>query len=115
MASNFIQDGNVITLTSPSGGLLSGDARVIGNVFGVAAFDAAQTAPVEMVTVGVFELPKAAGAISQGARVWWDNALHVIKNASASGLFPVGVAVEAALDAGATVKVRFDGVGVVAV
>ena len=112
---NYVQPGDTITMTSPSGGLLSGDPVVIGNVFGIAAADAAQGDEVEIVTTGVFELAKSAGAISEGAVVWFDASGGTIENTTLGGLFAVGVAVKAALDADATCFVRLDGTAVVAV
>ena len=34
----FIQNGDVITVTTPAGGVASGDAVIVGNLFGIAAF-----------------------------------------------------------------------------
>ena len=111
---NYRQPGDTVTMTSPSGGLLSGDPVVIGAVFGIAAADAAQGDEVEIVTTGVFELAKSSGVIAEGAIVWFDTSGGTIENTTLGGLFPVGVAVKAALDADATVNVRLDGVAVVA-
>ena len=111
----FVQEGGTITLTSPTGGLLSGQGFVVGNIFAVAAYDAAEGAEVEGVTQGVFTLPKAAGIIAEGAKVWWDDANKVIENATGAGLFPIGVAVNGGGgDSAATVDVRLDGIAVTA-
>jgi predicted RecA/RadA family phage recombinase len=112
MAKNFRQPGETVTLTAPTGGVLSGDGFVVGNVFAVAAYDAVGGAEVEGTTVGVWTLPKATGVINEGARVWWDNSAKAVKAASATGLYPIGVAVAAAADA--TVDVRLDGIAVIA-
>ena len=112
---NYRQPGDTVTMTSPSGGLLSGDPVVIGNVFGVAAADAIEGAEVELVTTGVFELAKSAGVIAEGAIVWFDTSGATVENATSAGLYAIGVAVKAALDADATVNVRLDGAAVVAV
>ena len=92
---NFIQPGETITLTAPAvTGCKSGDLIVVGAIAGVAAYDAAAGDPVEVTTEGVFELPKAAGEINEGALVFWDNTTnHNVVNASSAGLFPIGVAV----------------------
>lgn len=111
---NFVQEGNTVTLTAPTGGVLSGAGVVVGNLFGVAAYDAIEDAEVEVQVVGVFTLPKGAGVINEGAIVWWNNTAKAVSNVTGAGYFPIGVAVEGALDAGATVKVRLDGVAVVA-
>ena len=96
MASNFVQDGNVVTLTAPSGGVLCGAGLVVGNLFGIATYDAAQDTEVEVAVTGVFTLPKAAGVINEGARVWWNDTAKAISNVTGAGYFPIGVAVEAA-------------------
>lgn len=68
----FIQNGNVITVTAPTGGVASGDGVIIGSLFGVAAFTAAEDQAVEIATCGVYVLPKNLTAvIAQGARVAW--------------------------------------------
>ncbi|BAQ17481.1 DUF2190 family protein [Methyloceanibacter caenitepidi] len=111
---NYLQPGDTITATSPTGGLSSGEGAVVGAIFGVAAFDAAQGDEVELATRGVFELPKSAGVIAEGARVWWDDSGKTVENASDTGLFPIGTCVGGAADAAATCKVRLDGVATVA-
>ena len=63
---------------------------------------------------GVFELPKASGQITEGARDWWSTPDGNIKNATGAGLFPIVTAVKAAVTSDTTVLVRLDGVAVVA-
>src|SRR5262245_55719103 len=113
---NFVQPGKVVTLTAPSGGVVSGQFVVIGAIAGVCAFDALQGKPVEVVTRGVFTLPKAAAsALTEGQRVWWDVSPGCIVNASGEGHFMVGTAAKAAGENDATCVVRLDGVATVAV
>ena len=112
---NYVQPGDTVTMTSPSGGLLSGDPVVIGAVFGIAAADAAQGDEVELVTTGVFELAKSAGAVGEGATVWFDTSGATIENTTLGGLFPIGVATKAADSGDATCFIRLDGTAVVAV
>lgn len=111
---NFVQDGNVLTLVVAQGGVSSGHPIIVGSIFGIAAHDALQYAEVEVHVVGVFDLPKAAGVVNQGARVWWDDTAKVVKNATGAGLFPIGVAVKDAGDTDTTCRVRLDGIAVVA-
>ena len=115
MAKNYVAPGETVTLTAPTGGVVSGQGVVIGNLFAVATGSAAEGAEFEAALTGVWSLPKAAGAIDAGARVWFDASAGTIKNASASGLYPVGTAVAAALDAATTCAIRLDGVAVTAV
>ena len=91
----FIQEGNIITVTAAAN-IASGDGVLVGGIFGVAAADAVAGEEVEIATVGVYELPKLSTAvIAQGDRVAWDAAANQI-NLPAVGLYPVGIATEAA-------------------
>jgi predicted RecA/RadA family phage recombinase len=115
MAKNYIQPGDVLTLTAPTGGVSSGDGVIVGNLFAVATGAAAEGAEFEGQMTGVWELPKAAGEILEGAAVWWDSGNGNIVNASSAGLFPIGAAVRHAETGDATVRVRLSGVPVTAV
>ncbi len=115
MAKNFVQPGKAINLTTPTGGVSSGDGFVVGNIFAVAAYDATQGEEVEGVVVGVFELPKSVGVINEGAQVWWDDSAKTVENASGAGLFPIGICVGGAASGDATCSVRLDGMAVAAV
>lgn len=107
---NFIQNGDSITVTAPSGGVTSGQSVLVGNLFGVAAFAAAENSDVEIATRGVFLLPKSITAvISAGTQVAWDAAAMQI-DLPDTGLYPIGVAIEAAGNGIAAVRVRLDGV-----
>ena len=103
---NFVQNGHVITVLTPAGGIASGEGMIIGNIFGIAACSAAVGDPVE--------LPKATAAVlTVGARVAWDNTAKNI-NVPGTGRFPVGIATEAAGNGTTSVTVRLDGVGTAA-
>ena len=107
---NYIQNGHVITVTTPAGGVAAGEGAIIGNIFGIAAYSAAVGEPVELATTGVYQLPKATAAVlTVGARVAWDNTAKNI-NVPGAGRFPVGIATEAAGNGITSVAVRLDGV-----
>jgi len=109
----FIQEGKIITVTAAAN-IASGDGVLVGSIFGVAATDAVAGEEVEIGTVGVYELPKLSTAvIAQGDRVAWDDTAKEI-TLPGVGLYPVGVATEAAGSSTATVKVRLDGIATVA-
>lgn len=111
---NYIQNGHVITVTTPAGGIVTGDGLIVGNIFGVAAYSAAEGDPLELATTGVYKLHKATAAVlTVGARVAWDNTAKNI-NVPGVGRFPVGVATEAAGNGVTSVAVRLDGVATVA-
>src|SRR3990167_2680627 len=94
---NFVQEGRTITVIAPAA-VLSGQLVVVGSIVGVAAFDAAQDAEVEITTRGVFELPKVlTDEIAQGDKLYWDAALSQLTKTAGTGSKPlVGYAAEAA-------------------
>ncbi len=95
---NFVQPGNTVTVTAPSGGVSSGDIVVVGGLIGVAAFDAVEGAEVEISTVGVYALPAAAADdIGVGDLLYYDAAGPSLTKTAGSGSKPLaGVAVSAA-------------------
>ena len=102
---NYIQNGVNLTLPAPEA-VVSGQGVVVGSIFGIAAGDAASGADVDLVTEGVFELPKVgANAFALGAKVYFDDATNL---ATSSNSY-MGVAVAAAIAGAATVKVRLNG------
>ena len=110
----FIQNGDVITVTAPAGGVTSGQGLLVGSLFGIATCDALSGESVEIATTGVFDLNKnSATVISQGDRVAWDDTAREIALPSV-GLYPVGIATLAAGDGATSVTVRLDGVATVA-
>jgi predicted RecA/RadA family phage recombinase len=111
---NYLQNGHMVRVAAPAGGIASGDALVVGSLFGIAAYSSAEGDPVELSTTGVFQLPKASAAgLTVGARVAWDNTAKDVTT-PATGRFPVGVAVEAAGNGVISVAVRLDGVATAA-
>ncbi len=110
---NYISAGNVITVMAAAN-IASSDGVLVGNIFGVAAADAVAGDEIEIGTIGVYELPKLSTAvIAQGDRVAWNTSTSKVV-VPATGMFPIGVATEAAGNGTATVKVRLDGIGTVA-
>lgn len=68
MATNYIQDGKVLTLTAPSGGVESGKAYAIGTLVVVALTTAAAGEDFAGQTYGVFNL-EADKDLTAGAAV----------------------------------------------
>jgi predicted RecA/RadA family phage recombinase len=111
---NYIQNGHIVRVTAPAGGIASGDPLIVGSIFGVAAYSSAEGDPVELSTTGVFQLPKASTAVlTVGASVAWDSTAGEVTT-PAAGRFPIGVAVEAAGNGVTSVAVRLDGVATAA-
>ena len=111
---NYIQEGRMITLAAPAGGVASGDGVVIGALFRVASKTAAAGETVSIATDGAFDLPKLASAvIAAGAKVSWDDTAKQV-NTPGTARYPIGIAIEAAGDGATIVRVRLDGVATAA-
>jgi predicted RecA/RadA family phage recombinase len=111
---NFIQKGEMVTVTAPAGGVTSGQGVIVGSLFGIAAKNATAGESVELATTGVFDLPKAPSAvIAAGARVSWDaeNGQVVLP---ADDMYPIGIALLAAGNGTITARVRLDGMSTAA-
>lgn len=106
---NYIQPGDNIDVPAPYAVASGGGALIGAALFGVAARDFASGAPGVFRTIGVFDLPKAAGAITAGAKLYWDNTARVLTTTATSNTY-VAVAVQAVASAGLTVRARLNGV-----
>lgn len=102
---NFVQEGKTITVIAPAT-VTSGQLVVVGSIVGVAAFDAASGAAIEISTRGVFELPKVpTDVIAQGDKLYWDSALSQLTKTAGTGSKPlVGYAALAAGNGTTTVS-----------
>lgn len=112
---NFHGSGDQPTFVAPSGGVTGGVGYVLGATFVVAAASAAVGESFAGRRVGVVRLPKATGAaITQGQQVWWDDSAKQVRNATATGRFPIGTANLAAASADTEVLVILSGMPTVA-
>jgi len=106
----FVQPGDILSLTAPSGGVVSGTAYLIGSVVIVALVSAAEGESFSAMLTGVVEHAKvSAQAWTEGAKLYWDDAAKDFTT-TAAGNTLVGVAAEAAANPSATGKIRLDGV-----
>jgi len=105
---NYVQPGDVLSLVAPYA-VTAGQVLKVGSILGVATADAAQSAPVEAATRGVFVLTKvSAQAWSVGDRIYWDDTTRVCTTSS-TGTTLLGVAVAAAANPSSTGVVRLNG------
>lgn len=112
---NFVQNGHMIAVPAPTGGIESGAGIIIGNLFGIAAMDAAEGKDVEIATTGVFDLPKAPAAVfTLGQLASWDATNNQVV-APATGMYPIGIVTQAAANGSTMARVRLDGGSVIAV
>lgn len=102
---NFVSPGvNDSDMIAPYA-LTSGQGFLDGAEFGVASNDTASGAQVVGVTQGVFDLPKAAVAITRKTKAYWDNTARLVTNVS-GGNTQIGVFQKSALSGDATVRVK---------
>jgi predicted RecA/RadA family phage recombinase len=107
---NYIQPGNVLELTAPSGGVTSGAPVQIGQLLVVPAVTAAEGAKFSGQIVGVFTIAKATGqAWAEGEILYWD-AGNDRCTKTATGNLQVGCAAAAATSGATTGSVRLDGI-----
>jgi len=100
---NFVQEGEVMDYVAGAD-IASGDVVDFPGIgIGVAAKDIANGATGPVAMCGVFKLPKAVGAISQGVRVYW-NGTAITTTASTNTL--AGYAFKAALSGDAYAYVK---------
>lgn len=117
MKNKVYDPATAIPLTVPYA-VSSGNGVLVGALFGVAEADALINTVVVVDTQGSFRLPKATGSGTGnaiGTRVFWDNSAKSCTAASATGLFPIGTAIEVSANTDTTVHVKLTNAPVVAV
>lgn len=106
---NYQASGDQLTLTAPSGGVVSGSAYKIGSLVVVAAGSAAENDPFVGLPSGVFTVVKATGATwSVGEKIYWDDTAKKFTTTATSNTL-VGVATAAAASGDTTGSARLDG------
>jgi predicted RecA/RadA family phage recombinase len=95
-------NGKVLTVTAPSGGVVSGRGVLIGSIFGIAVVTAAAGETVAIDTAGEFDHTAAGAGSGQawalGDAVYWDNTAKALTKTSTDNT-KVGVATAAKLTA----------------
>ncbi len=109
--NNFKQPGNTITLTAPTGGVVSGGVYKIGQAVVVAKVDAAETFPFEALRVGLIkDVPKDDGfAWAEGQALYWDDVAKEFTSSPSSEVCLAGFAASAALQGDTTGEIVLDG------
>ncbi len=105
MATNYVQDGRVVTLTMAAD-VRAGDPVRVGQLFGVALNHAGNGESTPVQLEGVFSLPKAGtDTFEVGARAYFKASDGTITSTKGSHL-AAGVVVAAAAAADARVTLR---------
>ena len=87
---NFRQVGDQLTTTAPAD-VVSGQGIKIGSIFGVCTHSAKTGQDLVIRTKGVVALPKAAGAVTEFQKVYWDDtAKNVTTTVGTNSLIGVG-------------------------
>jgi len=95
----FKKSGDVLTLTTPAGGLAEGEGAIFnggtaGAFFAVAADTYAAGDSGEFYITGVHELTKlSTDVLTDGDLVYWDDTQNRVERTSAAGLKLIGYAV----------------------
>ena len=107
---NFVQEGKTLTLT-PAANVAAGEGYLFGAaLFGVAKQAVTSGQPGEFLVEGVVDIAKTSAlAISVGDRVFWVPGSKVV-NVTATSQVNVGVAVAAAANPSATVRIKLGAV-----
>ena len=107
---NFIQPGKVVTVIAPRA-VASGELVVVGLLAGVAQHDAANGAPVEIATEGVFDLAKTSAQAwaTVGLPIYAIPATGLVTTATTAGNVLIGTNLATAANPSATGRVRLNG------
>jgi len=107
---NYVEPGEIVELTAPSGGVVSGTAYLIGSLVVVATVTVAATLKFSALVTGVADLAKvSAQAWTEGAKIYWDNSAKLFTTTSGGNTL-AGVAAAVADNPSSTGQVRLDGV-----
>jgi predicted RecA/RadA family phage recombinase len=113
---SYVHRGETLTVAAPYATKSDGGVKV-GNLFGIAVFDAAQGASLEIVAEGVFDIAKDTSTFASGDAVYWDDTNKVATSTSAGNLVigtaelaqASGTAALGGASGDATVRVRLNG------
>ena len=109
---NFVQKGDVVTFTAPTGGAAAGIPLVIGSLVVIPVFSAAEGYECEGVTTEVHNLPKlSTDTPAQFAKAYWDATNGYVTTTSTDNT-EVGVFMEALASGTTEADVRLNGVAV---
>ena len=109
MSAKYWQRGETIDYTTTEA-LANGDVVDLATRIGVAGDDIPSKGTGAVHVVGVFEIPKATGAITVGQALYWDKAAkNVTTTDNSKANTPAGWAVAAAQSGDATALVKLLG------
>jgi len=106
---NYVQPGDVITVTAPAD-VASGVLIKVGMIVGVTQYAALSGQPVEISTTGVFDLAKTSAQAwaTVGLPIYFIPGSGLLTTANTSGNQFVGVNVETAANPSGTGRIRLN-------
>ncbi len=107
--NNFVQPGDVLTLTVPAAGVTVNKGVLVGTVFAVATETVAFVAGAVFTgaVTGAYSLDKLSTEVwAEGDKIYWDNGNTRATNAPTAGMRLIGYAIAAAANPSSTGKVR---------
>lgn len=108
MKADYQQKGDTLNYINPTDDFVTAGTLILfGSICGIAATDMVSGQLGTIATTGVWQMPKDTAEITGGAKVYYDEENDVV-TATANDAF-VGIAVENADAAAATVAVRLNG------
>lgn len=114
MSTSYISQGDVLTLTAPSGGVTVNVPVLIGRMLVIPKNTVAETLAFDGIARGVVSVPKVGSqAWTEGANVYWDDTNKYFTTTATSNQY-AGVAVAAVgSGAGATTgTILLNGIGI---
>lgn len=109
MATNRLSTAEVLELTAPSGGVVSGTLKLIGSLLVVPLVSAAEGVKFACMDTGVWLLPKTTGvAWTEGAKLYWNAGTSKFSTVGADGPL-MGIAMVDAASGDATGYVKLQG------
>lgn len=112
MGSNLVERGDFLTLTAPSGGVVGGDPKLVGNIFGVVENSADEGDIYSLRIWGVVKLSKVAASAGQavdiGDFLYWDASVSKLTPVPTGGT-PVAIATKEELSTATTVNAHLLG------
>jgi predicted RecA/RadA family phage recombinase len=112
MATNYVQEGEVLALVAPYT-RTAGQGAKVGSIFGVALVDVTSAATASFATEGTWDLTKAGSQAwaTIGLPIYWDDSAKACTTTdSGNTLIGVNVATVAGGAGDTTGRVRLNGV-----
>lgn len=107
---NFVQEGEVLTLTAPYAVSSGGGAKIGTNIFGIAVNDVANGATGEFAICGVFDITALSTDTGSAGTIWyWDDTNKRVTTTLTSNL-KIGVGVNTKANGDTTARVRLNAV-----